>query len=99
MNILLVEDHPFQQQVLRNQLERAATDSCVSVASTGKEALAQINITLPDVLVCDLNMPEMDGITFLSHLPSCHSMALSLFPVQLALKSLNLSAKCVKATN
>ncbi|PSW04777.1 hypothetical protein C9J01_27825 [Photobacterium rosenbergii] len=68
MNILLVEDHPFQQQVLRNQLERAATDSCVSVASTGKEALAQINITLPDVLVCDLNMPEMDGITFLSHL-------------------------------
>ncbi|MBY5948726.1 EAL domain-containing protein [Photobacterium rosenbergii] len=68
MNILLVEDHPFQQQVLRNQLERAATGSCVSVASTGKEALAQINITLPDVLVCDLNMPEMDGITFLSHL-------------------------------
>ena len=68
MNILLVEDHPFQQQVLRKQLERAAVESNVAVASTGKEALAKIQHAVPDVLVCDLNMPEMDGITFLGHL-------------------------------
>lgn len=69
MKILLVEDHPFQQLVLRNQLERAwGHNSLVDVASTGKEALDKIQVSLPDVLVCDLNMPEMDGITFLSHL-------------------------------
>ncbi|PSU32322.1 EAL domain-containing protein [Photobacterium lutimaris] len=68
MHILLVEDHPFQQQILRSQLERAKPESLVDVASSGKEALDRIGHRTPDVLVCDLNMPEMDGITFLSHL-------------------------------
>ncbi|MGF1682701.1 EAL domain-containing response regulator [Photobacterium minamisatsumaniensis] len=69
MNILLVEDHPFQQQVLLNQLRQVSERNCkFATASTGREALNAMLTFKPDVLVCDLNMPEMDGITFLGHL-------------------------------
>ncbi|MGF1726284.1 EAL domain-containing response regulator [Photobacterium nomapromontoriensis] len=69
MHILLVEDHPFQQQVLTNQIKQANhSHHVISLASTGKEALTHMAAYKPDILICDLNMPEMDGITFLSHL-------------------------------
>lgn len=69
MHILLVEDHPFQQQVLMNQIKQAKhKDHTVSTASTGRDALIFMTENEPELLICDLNMPEMDGITFLSHL-------------------------------
>lgn len=69
MKILLIEDHPFQQQVLTNQIKQAGNGVYqVVCAASGKAALALMGTHKPDLLICDLNMPEMDGVAFLSHL-------------------------------
>ena len=70
MKILIVEDHPFQRDALQMQLsllsEFAITD--IRSACSGVEAIDILHDFAPDVLFCDLNMPEMDGITFLSNI-------------------------------
>lgn len=57
---LLVEDDPDQQLVLKLLLERIGFR--VNAAASGKEALRLASDELPSVVVCDLRMPEMDGI-------------------------------------
>lgn len=70
MKILLIEDHDFQRHILLAQLKKIIvqdTDKVIGAAS-GIEALSLMDSFQPDVLICDLNMPEMDGITFLSRI-------------------------------
>ncbi len=65
-NILIIEDDPFQQQLLLKLLSQLSLGQ-VNVASNGLFALAMIEDSLqPDLIICDLNMPEMDGVQFLS---------------------------------
>ena len=37
-------------------------------AADGKEALSSLEAASADIVICDLNMPEMDGVEFLRHL-------------------------------
>ncbi len=70
MKILLIEDHDFQRHILLTQLNQIivqSTDEVIGAAS-GIEALSLMDGFQPDVLICDLNMPGMDGITFLSRI-------------------------------
>jgi DNA-binding NtrC family response regulator len=62
IRLLLVEDEPDLQATLRYNLKRAGYD--VKTASNGKEALAVLDEGEVDVIVSDVMMPEMDGITF-----------------------------------
>ena len=59
MRLLLVEDDPVIQIVAKAALGRAEFD--VSVAANGREALACIAAALPDVILLDWMMPELDG--------------------------------------
>ena len=70
MKILLIEDHLFQREAMQMQLELITTPkiSQIKTADSGVEALKIMADFKPDVLLCDLKMPEMDGITFLSHI-------------------------------
>lgn len=66
MRILLIEDHPFQRNILHTQLNRVITaEDSICDAATGLEALDAMKTFQPDLILCDLNMPEMDGIQFL----------------------------------
>ena len=63
---LVVDDHETNVRVLRRQLELWGMR--VSSAESGKDALqllalAQGEASLPDVVITDMHMPEMDGIT------------------------------------
>lgn len=64
--VLVVEDHAFQRANLVG-LVRAIGIQHVSEASNGREALAALeaNGAPVAVILCDLEMPEMDGIQFL----------------------------------
>ena len=63
--VLIVEDHPDLRDVFKIWLERAGAR--VRVAGNGAEALGVLESGLaPDVIVCDLHMPGMDGCAFLS---------------------------------
>ncbi|WP_297481979.1 EAL domain-containing response regulator [uncultured Photobacterium sp.] len=70
MNILLIEDHDFQRQVLAAQLAHLIdpNQDHIYCATNGIEALEAVARYQPQLLFCDLNMPQMDGISFLGHL-------------------------------
>jgi DNA-binding NarL/FixJ family response regulator len=58
--VLLVDDHDLFRRGLRTLLEREGVD-VVGEAETGSDALAQIGVLAPDVVVMDLNMPGIGG--------------------------------------
>lgn len=62
--VLVVEDEPDTQTLLRKQL--VANGFEVTVARNGLDALVLLERSqaLPQVIVCDINMPELDGIGF-----------------------------------
>jgi signal transduction histidine kinase/DNA-binding response OmpR family regulator len=58
--ILLAEDNPVNQKVARRLLEKMGHS--VTVAATGKEALLALEQQAFDLILMDVQMPEMDGI-------------------------------------
>ena len=60
--VLVVEDDAGTQTLLRKQL--TAKGFAVTVARNGLDGLMQLEGALPDVILCDINMPELDGIGF-----------------------------------
>ena len=64
--ILLVEDHPEAILQLKSVLERQ--HYIVDVATGGKEALEYIHHNIPDGIILDLMMPEIDGFEVLEKL-------------------------------
>jgi len=63
---LLVDDSSVVRKVARHILE--AMSFSVSEAENGREALAQCRSHMPDAVLLDSDMPEMDGIDFLAAL-------------------------------
>ena len=61
LNILLAEDNLVNQKLAMRLLEKAGHR--VSVAETGKEALRQLTDSSFDLVLMDVQMPEMDGLT------------------------------------
>jgi len=64
-NILIVEDDLFQQKLISKMLS-TLTLAKITTASNGQEALSKLDeIAEPELILCDLNMPGMDGVEFL----------------------------------
>ncbi|AKG54246.1 DNA-binding response regulator LuxR family [Dehalogenimonas sp. WBC-2] len=59
---MLVDDHEVVRQGLRRVLENEGGFKVVGEAKNGLEAVKQALSLLPDVIVMDLHMPQMDGI-------------------------------------
>jgi CheY-like chemotaxis protein len=59
--ILLAEDNPVNQRVATHMLRRAGYD--VTVVSTGREALEIVEQVAFDLVLMDVQMPEMDGFS------------------------------------
>jgi two-component system chemotaxis response regulator CheY len=67
--ILIVDDSTSIRQVVAFTLKQAGF--AVVEGSNGKEGLAQLEaVQRVDLIVTDLNMPVMDGITFIKHVRS-----------------------------
>lgn len=66
--ILVVDDDLTLRKVLQNSLEQKGYQ-VISVGS-GKDALARFSQDVPDIIVSDVSMPEMDGFEFCRQLRS-----------------------------
>jgi len=61
LRILLAEDHPTNQRVAQLILEPAGVD--LTIVGTGREAVDLFRTELFDLILMDMQMPEMDGLT------------------------------------
>lgn len=64
LRILLLDDDSFMLEVLSEMLAQLGQDH-VSLADTSAAALAALRGGDPQLLICDLSMPDMDGVAFL----------------------------------
>jgi two-component system, NarL family, response regulator DegU len=62
IRIVLADDHPVVRSGIRNMLERANDIAIVGEASTGGEALRLVAEMHPDVLLLDMELPDVKGI-------------------------------------
>jgi two-component system alkaline phosphatase synthesis response regulator PhoP len=60
--VLVVDDDPDLRETMQRQLE--AFGFRVVLAADGREGLAEVARSQPDVVLCDLTMPVMDGLEF-----------------------------------
>lgn len=70
IRVMLVDDHPFFRQGLRDVLAAETDLEIVGEASEGEEALRLIREIKPDVVVMDVNIPNVNGIQITRRLRS-----------------------------
>jgi len=69
LKILAVDDSPTMRRIIINTLKRAGYSN-VQEATDGRDALAKMKVDSFDFVITDWNMPEMDGLTFVTSLRS-----------------------------
>ena len=70
--LLIVDDHPVVRAGLRGMLSGQPDFEVVGEAANGAEAVALTKRLLPDVVLMDLRMPEMDGVTAIEQIKAQH---------------------------
>jgi DNA-binding NarL/FixJ family response regulator len=70
--VVIIEDHPLMQGALEATLERADGFSVVGTATSGLQAEPVVSRTLPDLVLLDLLLPELDGLSCLALLRERH---------------------------
>ncbi|MCC0176865.1 response regulator transcription factor [Waterburya agarophytonicola K14] len=63
IKILIVDDQNFTRQALQAILEAESDFEIIGKATSGSEALVQMEQKETDIVIVDLEMPEMDGLT------------------------------------
>lgn len=69
LKILAVDDSPTMRRIIINTLKRAGYNDVVE-ATDGKDAIAKMKVEEVNLVITDWNMPEMDGLTFVTTLRS-----------------------------
>jgi DNA-binding NarL/FixJ family response regulator len=68
IQVVLAEDHPYLRACVRQLLERDPTITVVGEATDGLEALDLVVRLQPDILILDIEMPNMNGLEVLRRL-------------------------------
>jgi two-component system, chemotaxis family, protein-glutamate methylesterase/glutaminase len=64
LRVVVVDDSAYVRKVIREILSRSPFVEVVGTARDGREALDLVEELNPDVVTCDLIMPELDGVGF-----------------------------------
>ena len=65
IKVLVVDDSAFNRRTISDMLEKSPDIKVVGTANDGEEGLKKAFTLKPDVITLDLEMPKMDGFTFL----------------------------------
>jgi two-component system, response regulator YesN len=74
-SILIVDDEANQRLMVEQALRSLAFDCLISTAASGQEALESLALHLPDLIITDYHMPNMNGLDLIArvrerHIPS-----------------------------
>jgi two-component system chemotaxis response regulator CheB len=64
VRVLVVDDSAYVRKMVAQMLSRSPFLDVVGTARDGRDALELAETLQPDVITCDLNMPQMDGVAF-----------------------------------
>lgn len=62
VRIMLVDDYPMALEGMREILKEAPAFKVVGEAMSGKEAVEKLTVFMPDVILMDINLPDMNGM-------------------------------------
>ena len=69
MKILVVDDSKAMRMIVLSTLRKVGLGEHTFIeANNGKEALTRVDESKPDIILCDWNMPEMNGIQLITEL-------------------------------
>jgi DNA-binding NarL/FixJ family response regulator len=72
LRVLIVDDHELIRFSLKSALQRQARIEIVGLASNGQEAIEMVRQHRPDVIVLDLQMPVLDGLSASTYIKSLY---------------------------
>jgi DNA-binding NarL/FixJ family response regulator len=72
IRVLIVDDHAMVQQGIATFIELQDDIELAGEAANGREAVARVDELVPDVVLMDLVMPEMDGVTATREIKARH---------------------------
>lgn len=83
IRIILVDDHHLLREALREKLSKEADFDIVGEAGDGRSALQLIAELVPDIVLLDIGLPEMNGVEIATRIgadhPSVKIIALSMY--------------------
>jgi len=83
IKIMLVDDHKIVRQGILELLRKCDKYDVISEAENGRVAISQLNQLNPDVIIMDIEMPELNGIDALSiikkRFENIHIIIMSMF--------------------
>ncbi len=68
IRVLLADDHSLVRAALARIIEDSGDLGVVGEAADGREAIQQVRQTMPDVVVIDISMPNLDGLEAVGNL-------------------------------
>ncbi|MEW8419928.1 MAG: response regulator [Candidatus Thiodiazotropha endolucinida] len=71
--IVVIDDHPLLRKGLQQLADLSPDIEIIGEADSGPEGIAMVNKLKPDLVLLDLNMPEMNGLEVLTQLKSSAS--------------------------
>src|SRR5512140_3256958 len=92
VRVLIVDDSAYVRKVVRQMLSRSPFIDVVGAARDGREALELAEQLEPDVITCDLIMPELDGVGFIREQMARHPIPIVVVSVAAESGDLVLSA-------
>jgi two-component system, chemotaxis family, protein-glutamate methylesterase/glutaminase len=95
LRVMIVDDAVVVRGLIARWLTEAGGVEVASTHRTGAEAVAAVERIKPDVIILDIEMPDMDGITALPLLKRKHPEAVVIMASTLTTRNADISLKCL----